>query len=240
MQTLPSLTGFCAPAWQDGQRRVAVHLTHSCPILRAGLAAILALQADFHVTVHAAAPEFYSDDCIVITDYVTGLRTARLTQSRRPVFAPRVLILTTRDKEWDVRQAVDSGVHGYLLQGCAEQELVAGVRMLARGARCLSEAATRSIASAAGRAALTRREADVLRVLATGRSDKLIARELGIGAGTVKSHIKHLLQKLDATARTHAVVVAMERGLLAERGAGVSDELHHQNGGKYGASMSAF
>lgn len=68
-----------------------------------------------------------------------------------------------------------------------------------------------------GRPALTRRETDVLRVLARGRSDKQIARVLGIGPGTVKSHVKHLPQKLDATARTHAVVVANEPGLLSRR-----------------------
>lgn len=73
-----------------------------------------------------------------------------------------------------------------------------------------------SVDNASARASLTPRENDVLRALACGCSDKSIARKLSITPGTVKSHIKHLLRKLDATARTHAVIIAIERGLLVE------------------------
>src|SRR5205085_4074433 len=83
-----------------------------------------------------------------------------------------------------------------------------------RGIRYLSEAVSRSVAASLGRASLTERETDVLQLLAEGCCNKLIARRLGIGVGTVKTHVKGVMSKLDATARTHAVVVAAARGLI--------------------------
>lgn len=193
-----------------------IHLTHVCPIVRAGLLAILSAQPDFMVSVDERCPSGYPHPCVVVTDYAAGMQAARQVWPQRPGYTPRVLILTSQSKEWEVRQAVDSGVHGYLLLGCSAEELVKSVRMLGHGVDYLSATATRSVIDSMKREALTRRETEVLHVLARGGSDKLIARELGIGVGTVKSHIKHLLEKLDATARTHAVVVAMRRGLLSE------------------------
>lgn len=197
-------------------KTIHVHLTHACPILRAGLATILSMQEDFEVTSGEQLPRQFSQQSILVTDYTAGMAAAAQTWPR-PGYAPRVLVLTTRDKEWEVRMAIDGGVQGYILQGCAAEELVQGVRTLSRGVSYLSAPATRSVVDSLSRAALTPRETDVLQVMAKGGSDKLIARELGIGTGTVKSHVKHLLEKLEATARTHAVVVAMERGLLSER-----------------------
>ena len=195
-------------------RTIQVFLTHSCPIMRAGLHAVLSLQPDF--MVHNEPDLNPRAACVVITDYEGGLRTARAIMPRQPGQATRLLVLTPQEKEWEIRHAIENGVHGYLLQGCDAQELVDGIRMLSRGNCYLCEAAHRNVAGSFERDRLTPRETDVLRVLARGSSDKLIARELGITAGTVKSHMKQLLHKLGATARTQAVVVAMERGLLVE------------------------
>lgn len=208
--------GSAIPAEPGGPHAVRVRLIHSCPLLRAGMAAILSAQADLHVSEHDAWPAYFLEECIVITDYACGIRTASQQRSQQPGCQPRVLIVTNRDKEWEVRQAVDSGVHGYLQLGCAAEELIRTVRLLSRGICYLSATAVRSVTDSLRRTGLTQREHDVLRVLARGGSDKLIARELGIGPGTVKSHVKHLLQKLDASARTQAVVVAIERGLLLD------------------------
>lgn len=187
---------------------IAVHLTHACPIVRAGLAAILSAQPDMHVTSGESSGTLPRAD-VLVTDYASGIASAGQV--------PAVLVLTTRAKEWAVRHAVDAGVAGYLLQGCAPEELIVGVRMLSRGDVFLSPSASRSVANSQARAPLTRRETDVLQELARGYSDKLIARQLGIGTGTVKGHVKQLLDKLGANARTQAVVVAIERGLLGER-----------------------
>jgi DNA-binding NarL/FixJ family response regulator len=202
--TMTNLSQPAAPASPP----IAVHLTHACPIVRAGLAAILSAQPDMHVTAGDPSTTMPRAD-VLVTDYISGIAAAGQS--------PAVLVLTTQDKEWTVRHAVDSGVAGYLLQGCAPEELVDCVRMLSRGDAYLSPPAILSVVNSLARAALTRRETDVLHELARGCSDKLIARQLGIGTGTVKFHVKQLLNKLEANARTQAVVVAIERGLLGDR-----------------------
>lgn len=199
------------------RRPIQVYLQHSCPIMRAGLQTVLSAQDDFSVQSDPRSPPMQGADCVIIVDYEGGLRAARNNLARHLGQPTRLLVLTTQDKEWEIRHAIENGVHGYLLQGCDAAELVDGVRMLSRGNRYLCETAHRGVAESFARDTLTPRETDVLRVLARGSSDKLIARELGITAGTVKSHMKQLLHKLGATARTHAVVVAMERGLLVDQ-----------------------
>ncbi len=194
-------------------RMIQVYLAHSCPIVRAGLQAVLSTQADF--VIHADSPP-PRGPCVIVADYDSGVCMARSAPAIG-CMPPRLLVLTTRDKEWEIRRAIDDGVHGYLLQGCAASDLIDGVRMVSRSNRYLCQKAHRNVAGSFERNPLTPREADVLRVLARGSSDKLIARELGITAGTVKSHMKQLLHKLGANARTRAVVVAMERGLLVDR-----------------------
>lgn len=196
---------------------IEVHLAHSCPIVRAGLAAVLAAQADFRIS---AAPDGAPGDgtpCVVIADYASGVGAARAAWPQGAGHARRWLVLASHDREWEVRQALDCGVHGFMLLGCEVSELVRAVRMLGGGGRYLSESASRSVAESLSRAPLTPREADVLRVLARGSSDKLIARELGITVGTVKTHMKQLLLKLGASTRTQTVVLAMKRGLLADQ-----------------------
>lgn len=199
----------------EGARR-RVLLTHACPIVRAGVAAILSAQPDFIVSSSERCPTVFSEPCIVVTDYASGLYAACYPWPKGAGYAPRILVLTSHYKEGEVRRAVDSGVHGYLLLGSSPEELVKSVRLLGHGMNYLSPLANRSVIESMRREMLTQRETDVLQVLARGGSDKLIARELGIGVGTVKSHLKHLMGKLGATARTHAVVEALRRGILSD------------------------
>ena len=202
------------PVEVGASRALRVHVTHACPIVRAGLATILSSQPDFSVSDDEQCPSQFDAGCIVITDHAAGIRAAQHSGPSVSGQTPRVLILTTRDKEAEVRQAVDSGVHGYLLQNCGTEELFKCVRLLGRGVSYLSPPVTHSMVEALGRAALTPREVEVLHELARGLADKIIGRKLGIGTGTVKSHVHNLLLKLDARSRTHALVVAMDRGLL--------------------------
>lgn len=188
---------------------IAVHVMHADAAMAAGLETILARHAGFRVTSHARQPEAQQAARVTVADYVTGMALAR----SRP--AGRVLVITSLDKEWEVRCALDSGVHGYLPQAAGVEELVKAVRHLGDGHRYLSESVMRMVADSLTRETLTLRETDVLKLLAEGCCNKLIARRLGIGIGTVKTHVKGVMTKLDATARTHAVVVATQRGLIA-------------------------
>ena len=191
----------------------AVHIIHTDPVMTAGLQAILANRPELRVSTHMTQPEARQIARVLVADYDAGLALARQPEhagARRP----GILIVTQLDKEWEVRIAMDAGVHGYVLQSCSSDELLKAVASLAVGQRYLSESVTRSVADSLSRENLTGRETDVLQLLAEGCCNKSIARKLGIGVGTVKTHVKGVMSKLDATARTHAVVVATQRGLI--------------------------
>lgn len=195
---------------------LAIRVTHADPIMNAGLMAILSGADGLAPTSDLDGPHAGGAAAIIVTDYQSALAACRAPHAAHLSGArpPRTLVVTHFEKEWEVRSAIDAGIHGYLLQRCAPEELLKAVELLGRGQRFLSEAVTRSVADSLSRENLTGRETDVLQLLAQGRCNKSIARELGIGVGTVKTHVKGLMCKLDATARTHAVVVATQRGLI--------------------------
>lgn len=224
----------------DQADKIRVVVAHADAIVNAGLAALLGASADFTVRIegqvstansgNAGADPMAAGADIVIVDHKAGLE--RMRRSADPQQAdhahhgkagqPRVLIVTQLDREWEVRTAMMAGVHGYLLQNSAPDQLLAAVRSLSRGMRYLSADLSRCVADSFTRIGLTSRETDVLQLLAQGQCNKSIARELGIGVGTVKTHVKGLFDKLGATARTHAVVLATRRGL-------VGDSVHSQH-----------
>lgn len=190
--------------------RVSVRIAHADPIVSAGLAALLGTHSDMEITGGEQAD-------VIIFDH-----RGALEHMRRCANAPhndaqaRVLIVTQLEREWEVRTAMMAGVHGYLLQNAGSEQLLTAVRSLSRGMRYLSAELSRCVADSFTRIGLTSRETDVLQLLAQGQCNKSIARELGIGVGTVKTHVKGLFDKLGATARTHAVVLATRRGLVGD------------------------
>ena len=159
---------------------------------------------------------------------VDGLEATRRVLSEPP--APRVLVLTTFDLDEYVFEALRAGASGFLLKDAAPDELVSAVRLVARGDALLAPAVTRRVIEEFARRAapsppnpglegLTPREREVLLLVARGLSNAEIANELFLTPGTVKTHVGHILRKLDARDRVQAVVVAYESGLV---GAGSS------------------
>ena len=195
----------------------AVHIMHADPVMTVGLHAILAELPELRVTTSLRQPEGQRVARVLVADYDTGVALARRPMPEA-LRHPAVLIVTQLDKEWEVRIAMDAGVHGYVLQSSSPEEVQKAVAALAQGQRYLTESVTRSVADSLSRETLTGRETDVLQLLAQGCCNKSIARKLGIGVGTVKTHVKGVMSKLDATARTHAVVVATQRGLIRPGG----------------------
>jgi DNA-binding NarL/FixJ family response regulator len=138
--------------------------------------------------------------------------------------APRVLVLTTFDLDEYVYEALRAGASGFLLKDAPEEQLVAGVRIVADGGALFAPAVTRRlIEEFASRSSpapppaldeLTAREVDVLKLLARGQSNAEIARELFVSDHTVKTHVARILQKLDLRDRTQAVIAAYESGLV--------------------------
>jgi DNA-binding NarL/FixJ family response regulator len=213
-----SLSSHSERAVQVCHRTIQVRLMHTCPIVSAGLNAILSSQPDISISVDPRDPSGDNAACIVIADYESGLSAARELAQHGNGVSTQLLILTYNVKAGAVRYAIDSGVRGYVVLGCDPDELVEAVRTLSQGNYYLCPIAGRVADEWLCRTPLTQREADVLHVLASGGSDKVIARGLGIEVSTVKSHMKQLFLKLGVTTRTQAAIMAMDLGLLPHSG----------------------
>jgi DNA-binding NarL/FixJ family response regulator len=188
---------------------------HSDPLLAAGINAALMAAPGIEV-VTAPDNSSFPDADVVICDYESGVACTRHQRFRSSAaqHVPGVVLITWRDSEADVRTALQSGIGGYLLSTCGLNELVEAVRAVGRGAPYLCKAAAALVAKSLTRTPLTMRESEVLRLMASGMSNKLIASELNIALGTVKSHARVILDKLGARSRTQATVIAAQRGLL--------------------------
>jgi DNA-binding NarL/FixJ family response regulator len=148
--------------------------------------------------------------------------TRRIAKSER---SPRVLILTTFDLDEYVYEALRAGASGFLLKDAGADELLHAVRVVAAGDALLAPSITRRLIEdyalrpakrkqPPALADLTARELEVLRLLARGLSNADIARELVVGAATVKTHVARIFAKLDLHDRAQAVVLAYESGLI--------------------------
>jgi DNA-binding NarL/FixJ family response regulator len=212
----------------NGHDSYSVLVMHAEPLIAVGLAAALRQVSGF--SVHAQGGDALSAGAVdvIVADYEAGMQLASAPGNRATGLKnARVLVMTTHDREHEVRQALEAGVHGYLLLGCPIQELIAGVTALGRGSRYLCLAVAQRMAESLTREALTPREADVLRLLVRGQCNKSIAKQLDIAVGTVKAHVKAIMGKLDASSRTQAASVAAQRGLIDEQAADGSTATRH-------------
>lgn len=194
------------------------------PVVRSGIVALLRTAPDVEVVGEAATGLEAVDlalalapDVVLMDLRMPGLdgdeATARILASQPDV---RVLILTTYETDDSILTAIEAGASGYLLKAAPQDEILAGVRAVARGEVAL---APRIAALLVHRVkspspALSPRETQVLRLVAAGRSNPAIAAELFVGEATVKTHLLHVFEKLDVSDRTRAVTRAMELGLL--------------------------
>lgn len=191
-----------------------VHIMRGEAVLTAGLQTILGAQAELNVTLHALCPLALNTAHIVVADYATAIDAAHSETLKQIEPPPRILIVARSAREEEVRHAMAAGIHGYVLQDASVEELLKAIHALSRGLRYMADAVSLRLADSLRRESLTARETDVLTLLAQGSCNKTIAQQLGIGVGTVKTHVRGLMTKLHAKARTHVVVVASERGLI--------------------------
>lgn len=152
-----------------------------------------------------------------------GIEAVRQIRKNHPQV--KALMLTVHDEEAYVHEAISAGATGYLLKTVSTDELVKGIVSVAEGKAMLHPSITRQMIEefaelAGGRRGqrspqeLSKREQDVLQLLAYGKSNKEIAKALGIGAQTVKTHVSHIFTKLGASDRTGAVALALRKGLV--------------------------
>jgi len=197
--------------------KIKVLIAHSDPLISAGLAATLK-RRDFEIMIcssglapsHSPASAVPSPD-VVVADYDSGLRLIASITCR-----DRVVILTHSDSEVKICHALEQGARGYLLLGCSLKDLVDALRSVHVGGIALGPIAARRVAERMKLKVLTRREEDILRQLMLGLSNKSIAANLSLTVGTVKTHVKSILGKLEAASRTEAVAVAHRRGIMPE------------------------
>jgi DNA-binding NarL/FixJ family response regulator len=126
----------------------------------------------------------------------------------------RVIMLTTSDGDADIQRAMRAGASAYILKSMPMEELLAVIRSVHAGRRHIPPEVAVRLAEFMGDEDLTVREMDVLRLIRDGFRNKQIADELAISENTVNFHIKNLMEKLRANDRTHAVTIALRRGLL--------------------------
>lgn len=200
-----------------------VLVAHTDPIIAAGIRALLHDDVRFRVRVvegGADAGEHDAPECVVIADRrcALALLESRCASGGATNAAPRMLIVSQLDSEVDIRAAVAAGVEGYVLQGCSAQELRHAAASVANGVRYIAPPIVERLANSLMHSSLTAREGRVLDLVAAGLCNKLIARELAISVGTVKSHVRAILGKLSATSRVQAVCHAQTRGLLPSVG----------------------
>ncbi|GAB3135004.1 response regulator transcription factor [Tsukamurella serpentis] len=195
------------------------------PIVRAGLRAVLQTEPDIEVRAEAATAEAAveraadGDLDVILMDlqFGPGMGGAEATAliTGRPS-APRVLIVTTYDSDADTLPAIEAGATGYLLKDAPPEDLVAAIRTAAAGRTTLAPAVADRLVSRlrVPGTALTRRESEVLTLVADGLSNLAVAQRLHLTEGTVKSHLVRIYAKLGVESRTAAVASAIDQGII--------------------------
>jgi DNA-binding NarL/FixJ family response regulator len=194
------------------------------PIVRGGLVALLESADDIEVVGQAAtgleavdlalalSPDLVLMD-LRMPDLTGDVATARILAERSDV---RILVLTTYESDASILTAIEAGASGYLLKAAPEEELLAGIRSVARGEVALAPSIAAMLVKRLKTPAITlsARETEVLVLVGQGLSNPEIARKLFLGEATVKTHLLHAFEKLGVSDRTRAVTKAMELGLL--------------------------
>lgn len=192
------------------------------PVFREGLSTIIGSQQDMLLVAYAgsaveAVAEFrrHRPDITLMDLRLPGANGTDVLIAIRGEFPrARIIMLTTSDSDAEILRAMRAGASAYMLKSMPKDELLAVVRSVHAGKRHLPPQVAASLAEHLGDEDLTTRELEVLRLIRDGYRNKQIADRLAIAETTVNFHIKNLVGKLGANDRTHAVTIALRRGLL--------------------------
>jgi DNA-binding NarL/FixJ family response regulator len=202
--------------------RIRILSVEDHPIFRDGLSTIIGAQPDMLLVGQAAnaveaAAEFrrHRPDVTLMDLLLPGVNgTDALVAIRGEFPRARVIMLTTSDSDGEIERALRAGACAYVLKNAPKNELLSIIRSVHAGRRHIPPEIAARIAEHLGVEDLTARELEVLRLIRDGHRNKQIADRLAIAETTVNFHIKNLVDKLGANDRTHAVTIAMRRGLL--------------------------
>jgi DNA-binding NarL/FixJ family response regulator len=192
------------------------------PLLREGIAALVASQSDMKLVAEASTgrealeqfrkhrPDLTLMD-LEMPD-MNGIEAMIAICAEFP--EARIIVLTTYKGDVQVLRALKAGARAYLLKGLLRKELLETIRAVHAGKKRISPEVAAQLADHVADDTLTAREIEVLRLIAAGDANKLIANQLSITEETVKSHVGNILSKLGANDRTHAVTIGLKRGII--------------------------
>jgi two-component system, NarL family, response regulator len=192
------------------------------PVTLMGLVALCASEPDLAVCAKAAngveAVRLYEEqrpDVALLDLRMPEMDGIQATIAiRRGSPQARIVILSTFDSTEEIYQALQAGARGYLLKHFVAEELLQGVRAVNAGGHCIPPLVAQRLADRGRQLVPSGREIEVLRFVAKGFTNKEIAAHLSISPETVRNHMRHLFEKLDASDRSEAVVIALERGFF--------------------------
>ena len=192
------------------------------PLLRDGISALIGNQTDMELVAEASTGREAIDlfrkhrpDITLMDLQMPEMSGIDAISAIRGEFSDaRIIMLTTHAGDVQVSRALKAGARAYLLKGLLRKELLETIRAVYAGHKRVSSEIAAEIAEHATDDALTPREVDVLRLVAKGNANKAVGARLSLTEETVKSHIRSILAKLGANDRTHAVAIALKRGII--------------------------
>jgi two-component system NarL family response regulator len=210
------------PAAVTNQSKIRVLVADDHPVVRHGVIANVRPQRDMTVVAEAgdgvealALIKEQLPDVILLDlrmPLMDGLDVLREVNTSR--LQTKVIIMTTFESEEDVNRAMKAGARGYLLKDSSQEEILDAIRRVSLGETYLPARIVQKVAEGMRKPELSPREIEVLQWLAAGKSNKEIGAQLFIAEGTVKTHVKNLLEKLAVVGRTGAIREAVHRGLV--------------------------
>ncbi len=206
----------------DKPERIRILAVDDHPLLREGIAALIANRPDMELVGEAASgPEAIHVFRLLRPDVtlmdlqmpeMSGIDAIIAIRSEFP--AARIVVLTTYGGDALAERALRAGAQAYVLKGLVRKDLLETIRIVFSGSKRISPDVAAQLASHTGETGLSPREIEVLSLVAAGQSNKIIAAQLFITEATAKGHVKSILAKLGANDRTHAVTLALRRGII--------------------------
>jgi DNA-binding NarL/FixJ family response regulator len=207
-----------APATND----IRILVADDHPALRRGLMMIIHDCSDMKVVAEAASGEqaivqyrTYRPDVTLMDVRMGGMSGTEATAAIRRDFPnARIIVLTTYEGDADIQRAIDVGARGYLLKSMTPEQQIAAIRRVHAGHLAIPGQVAAQLAEHFADEHLSPRETEILNLVAAGRRNKQIGQQLGLAEDTVKAHVSSILGKLEASDRTHAVAIAVRRGII--------------------------
>ena len=206
----------------NGSDSIRILIADDHPLLREGIESLVGKQSDMTVVAEASTGReaielfrIHRPDVTLMDMRMPDLGGVdAMTEILRDSREAKFIVLSTYSGDVQILRALKAGARAYLLKGFLRKELLYTIRCVYAGRKRIPPEIAAQIADHAGESNLTEREMDVLQLIAAGNPNKLVADKLRITEDTVKAHVKSILSKLSANDRTHAVTIAVKRGII--------------------------